>query len=234
MTTISKEARDLVKLKEKKIKGNDEESKELELFKNTIADRLKDSILSRYSLSEFAKKCNLSYDTLKKYVNKKRLIRADNLVVIAKELGVSCDYLLGITIDVTNNQTTQNGLLINEAIQKETNLSPDAISVLLSYKNESDYINCINTLLSEKTILKRLVKYFIFLQNKGVYIYNAKNQEKFQKYENMVNSTETELESLPEYEHLPIGETINLENVYLYQLMKEIEDAVEKKVKKNR
>ena len=230
MTTTSKEAKDLAKLKEKKLKRNDDESKELELFKNSIADRLKDSILRRYSLSEFARKCNLSYDTLKKYVNKKRLIRADNLVVMAKELGVSCDYLLG----VANDNQNQKGLSSNETIRNETNLSDDAISILISQKNDNDYINCISTLLSEKTILEEFVKYYIFLQNRGIDKRNAKNQDAYQKYECLVDSTKAELESSPEYEHLPMGESINLGNIYLYQLMKKFEKAVERKIEKNR
>lgn len=205
-----------------KIKQEKEAARETarEMQKKNMAKRLRDTITaSGFSFAQFARACDIPNETLKKYINGKHLISVTALMPMAKELHVSVEYLLC----ADDEKTIKKNIPIRESIEEATNLSSDAIASLISLKNEKEYVECICTILEEKTILDRLVKYFIFTKNKNVSEWNAKNINEYSTYEDNLSSTQSELKILPR------AETINSENIYLYQLLEEFEAIVKKK-----
>lgn len=191
-----------------------------EMQKKKMAERLRDTITANgFSFAQFARACDIPHETFKKYISGEHLISVTALMPMAKELKVSVEYLLC----ADDEETANEAIPICERIREATNLSSDAIASLISLKNESEYVESINTILEEKTILDRLVKYFIFTKNKNVDEWNAKNINEYSIYKDILASTQRELETLPR------TETINSENIYLYQLLEGFEAIVKKK-----
>lgn len=64
----------------------------------TIGDRLKYSLeIRKLTQKEFAQRINVTESAISRYINDERVPRADTLVSICRELGVSADWLLGMT-----------------------------------------------------------------------------------------------------------------------------------------
>jgi len=66
------------------------------LYKS-IGDRIKYSLdIRKMSQKEFAKRLKITEATLSRYINGTRLPKADMIIDICNELGVSADWLLGM------------------------------------------------------------------------------------------------------------------------------------------
>lgn len=64
----------------------------------TIGDRLKYSLkIRKLTQKEFAQRTNITESAMSRYISGERVPRADTLVSICRELGVSADWLLGMT-----------------------------------------------------------------------------------------------------------------------------------------
>lgn len=64
----------------------------------TIGDRLKYSLkIRKLTQKEFAQRTNITESAMSRYISGERVPRADTLVSICRSLGVSADWLLGMT-----------------------------------------------------------------------------------------------------------------------------------------
>ena len=67
------------------------------MIHKTIGDRLKISLKLRgISQAEFAKRLNITQTTMNRYIKGSRQPKADTIVEICTELGISSDWLLGL------------------------------------------------------------------------------------------------------------------------------------------
>jgi len=67
------------------------------MIHRTLGDRLKYSLEIRHiQQRDFAKRLGITEATMSRYINDQRLPRADTIVDICNELGVSADWLLGM------------------------------------------------------------------------------------------------------------------------------------------
>ena len=64
----------------------------------TIGDRLKYSLnIRKLTQKEFAQRINITESAMSRYISDERVPRADTIVSICRSLGVSADWLLGMT-----------------------------------------------------------------------------------------------------------------------------------------
>ena len=76
-----------------------------------ILERLDEMDMTQKQLS---KKVNISYSTLNGYIKTTRQPDFETLKNIARELGVSCDYLLDFSYDRNKDVTLEEYKLIND------------------------------------------------------------------------------------------------------------------------
>lgn len=65
-----------------------------------FGERLKKQLEERgMSYREFANKAEMTLTTVCRYANSKRIPRANEIIKTANALGVTCDYMLGLSND---------------------------------------------------------------------------------------------------------------------------------------
>ena len=217
--------------KQKKVKNSkqgdektEEEKKEEAELKKQLGNRLRELIRSNgYTQENFSRKCGISSNTLKKYIIGKSFYRADVLRIISMHLNVSPEYLLCMTEDPKAKLVPS----LADQIKTATNLSPEAVYQLLDMglrkEKYEEHLKYISLLLEEQGLMKKLITYFRFVENKHVYyISNTKNVDTYTQNEDTISLTKQKLEDFP---HL---KKVDLENVYLFQFMKEIDNIVKR------
>ena len=166
--------KNMTKLKEKKIRENAKGNENMVTFARNLRKCLQDNNLNE---SEFLRKienskiknlAKISKPSLNAYVNGENIPSIDKLITISKVLGVSTDYLLGLSEIPSFNEDFK-------LVHKHTGLSEKAIKILksqLEYHEEA--INC-NSNSTE------------FLDGIKTISYLIENEEKYNLFKNLAN-----------------------------------------------